>query len=274
MLLINTKEVQKNMLYESLDLPTSKDSVSEDCQIVTKIQIVAKADFVVDGMVSLLEDQQNRYIVSVVDPLLFTTEQCKEFCPDVMLINSNVLSNSHDQYIREIHQLCKNTVVLLFGQSMADEYLYDAIRAGAKGYLNEQMRGSHLITALDEVGKGGYWVERHVMYRFVSDQSTQDKIDENVTALANNLSVRESEVLELILEGMTTNDIAARIFLSHQGVKAHLTSLFRKFEVKNRAQLIIHAMDIVCPVDSLATMAGKGLKLARSQPKKPVVEPA
>ena len=262
------------MLYESLNIQNNEQNLSDNCQIVTNVQIVAKADFVVDGMVSLLEDQKGAYRVSVIDPLLFTTEQCKKFCPDVMLINSNVLSNSHDQYIREIHQLCKNTVVLLFGQTMTEEYLYDAIRAGARGYLNEKMRGTHLITALEEVSKGGFWVERHVMYKFDSDKSTQDKIDENVAVLSNNLTVRESEVLELVLEGMTTNDIAERIFLSHQGVKAHLTSLFRKFEVKNRAQLIIHAMDIICPVDSLATMAGKGLKSARLQTKKPVAEPS
>ena len=255
------------MLYESLNRQENAEHLSGACQTVTNIQIVAKADFVVDGMVSLLEDQKGRYSVSVIDPLLFTTEQCKEHCPDVMLINSNILSNSHDQYIVEIHQLCKDTLVVLFGQTMTEEYLYAAIRAGARGYLNEKMRGSHLITALDEVAKGGYWVERHVMYKFVSDKSTQDKIDENVATLANNLTVRESEVLELILKGMTTNDIAERIFLSHQGVKAHLTSLFRKFEVKNRAQLIIHAMDVICPVESLATMAGKGLKLARTKPK-------
>ena len=128
------------------------------------------------------------------------------------------------------------------------------------------MRGNHLIAALEQVKNGGYWVERHVMNMFVSDKSTQDMIEENISALSNNLTVRESEVLELILEGMTTNDIAEKIFLSHQGVKAHLTSLFRKFEVKNRAQLIIHVMDVVCPVDSLATMAGKGLKLSRRKP--------
>ena len=262
------------MLYESLGIQESEKNFADNCQIVTNVQIVAKADFVVDGMVSLLEEQKGGYSVQVVDPLLFTTEQCKNFCPDVMLINSNVLSNSHDQYIREIHQLCKKTVVLLFGQAMTEEYLYDAIRAGARGYLNDKMRGSHLITALEEVRNGGFWVERHVMYKFVSDQSTQDKIDANVITLSNNLSVRESEVLELILEGMTTNDIAERIFLSHQGVKAHLTSLFRKFKVKNRAQLIIHAMNVICPVDSLATMAGKGLKLARTQTKNAVAETA
>ena len=260
------------MLYESLNRQNSDQNLAEDCQIVTNIQIVAKADFVVDGMVSLLESQKGRYSVSVIDPNNFTIRQCKEFCPDVLLVNSNVLSTSKNQFIREIHQLCRETIVLLFGQAMSENYLYDAIRAGARGYLNEKMRGNHLITALEEISRGGYWVERHVMYKFVSDKSTQDKIEENIAALSINLSPRESEVLELILEGMTTNDIAERIFLSHQGVKAHLTSLFRKFEVKNRAQLIIHAMDIVCPVDSLATMAGKGLKLARSQNKKSVAE--
>ena len=255
------------MLYESLNTHNTDKYSLEDCQVVTTVQIVGRADFILDGMVSLLENQKTQYSVSVVDPIYFTPKQCKEFCPDVMLINSNVLSSSSDSYIREIHQLCKYTAVLLFGQDMTENFLYDAIRAGARGYLNDKMRGSHLITALDTVSGGGYWVERDVMYKFVSDESTQDKIDENISVLANNLTERESEVLELILEGMTTNDIAAKIFLSHQGVKAHLTSLFRKFEVKNRAQLIIHAMDIACPVDSLATLTGKGLKLARSQSK-------
>jgi len=254
------------MLYEGLNRQNSDQNLTGDGQIVTNILIVAKADFVVDGMVSLLQDQKERYKVTVIDPNNFTTKQCREFCPDVMLINNSVLNNSHQQYIREIHNMCNETIVLLFGQSMTEDYLYNAMRAGARGYLNEKMRGTHLITALEEVSKGGYWAERQVMYKFVSDKSTQDKIDENILALSNNLSVRESEVLELILEGRTTNDIADHIFLSHQGVKAHLTNLFRKFEVKNRAQLIIHVMDIICPVDSLATMAGKGLKLARSKP--------
>ncbi len=253
------------MLYESLN---NDQDLTVSCQNVTKIQIVAKVDFVVDGMVSLLENQAENYHynVSVINPGDFQVELYREYCPDVMLINNDVLSNAPQQYIREIHQLCKKTVVLLFGQSMTDENIYDAIRAGARGYLNEKMRGTHLITALEQVRNGGYWLERHVMNMFVSDKSTQDKIEENIATLSNNLTMRESEVLELVLEGMTTNDIAEKIFLSHQGVKAHLTSLFRKFEVKNRAQLIIHVMDIVCPVDSLATMAGKGLKLSRSRP--------
>lgn len=253
------------MLYESLGRQSSVQDSVEDCQIVVKIQIVSQTDFVVDGMVSLLENQEGKYSVSVTDPDDFTFAGCEEFCPDVMLVNSSLFRSSQKKFISEIHKLCKETIVLLFGQAMPEEYLYDAIRAGARGYLNEKMRGNHLVTALEEVRNDGYWVERHVMYKFVSDKSTQDKIEENIAALAINLSTRESEVLELILEGMTTNEISERIFLSHQGVKAHLTSLFRKFEVKNRAQLIIHVMDIACPVDSLATMTGKSLRLARTQ---------
>lgn len=254
------------MLYDSLSNQNNEQNLSDICQDVISIQIVAKVDFIVDGMVSLLENQAGKYNVTIINPDNFEIDVYRDDCPDVVLINSSVLNNTHRHSVREIHQLCRKTIVLLFGQSMTEQSIYDAIRAGARGYLNEKMRGNHLINALEQVTNGGYWVERHMMNMFVSDKSTQDKIEENIAALSNNLTVRESEVLELILEGMTTNDIAERIFLSHQGVKAHLTSLFRKFEVKNRAQLIIHVMDVVCPVDSLATMAGKGLKSSRQKP--------
>lgn len=255
------------MLYESLSQAESDKSLTDNYQSVITIHIVAKADFVVDGMVSFLQSHRDRYSVTVISPVDFSVSHCKEFCPDVLLINNNTLSHSPGHAIRDIQVICKHTLVLLFGQTMSDDYLYDAIRAGARGYLNEKMRASHLITALEEVISGGYWVERKIMYKLISDKSTHDKIDENISALAINLSVRESEVLELILQGLTTNEISERIFLSHQGVKAHLTSLFRKFEVKNRAQLIIHALDVASPVDSLATTVGKGLKVSRSTPK-------
>jgi DNA-binding NarL/FixJ family response regulator len=252
------------MLYDSLTQADADQNLTEDCQAVISIHIVAKADFVVDGMVSFLQSHRDRYSVTVISPDDFSMSHCKEFSPDVLLINNNALSQSPSQLIRDIQVICKDTIVLLFGQAMSDSYLYDAIRAGARGYLNEKMRASHLITALEEVINGGYWVERKIMYKLISDKSIHDKIDENISALSINLSVRESEVLELLLEGMTTNEISERIFLSHQGVKAHLTSLFRKFEVKNRAQLIIHAMDVASPTDSLATTVGKGLKQSRN----------
>ena len=70
-------------------------------------------------------------------------------------------------------------------------------------------------------------------------------------------------MLELVLQGLSTGEIAGRIFLSTQGVKAHLTTLFRKFNVKNRSQLILSALDEVSPVDSITGLFQQGLQAFR-----------
>ncbi len=129
--------------------------------------------------------------------------------------------------------------LLVFGQSMSDDYLYRLIQAGAHGYFNEKMTGEHIIQAFEAVSRGEYWVERHIMQRFISEQSILNDINTRVRELGERLTPRELEVLELVLQGLSTGEIAERIFLSHQGVKAHLTTLFRKFNVKNRSQLIL-----------------------------------
>lgn len=252
---------------------TENELLASNDQKITQILIVAKSDFAVDGMVSLLDRHRDKYMVSIVDPSQVSTQELAAIHPDMLLINSNTTQQPIEDFIHELHSLSRDTQVLLFGHGMSENYLYQAMRAGARGYLNEKMRGDHLTTALDTIINGGYWAERKILCQFISDKSVQDKIEDNVASLFSRLTNRESEVLELILQGMTTNEIADRIFLSHQGVKAHLTNLFRKFEVKNRAQLIIRTLDAVSPVHSLSELAGKGLKSARTR-KKPIHEAA
>ena len=82
--------------------------------------------------------------------------------------------------------------------------------------------------------------------------------------MSQRLTPRETEVLGLVIMGLSTSEIAERVFLSHQGVKAHLTTLFRKFGVRNRSQLILRALDEVCPVDSITGLMQQGLQAARA----------
>jgi DNA-binding NarL/FixJ family response regulator len=251
------------MLNQSIESVAST-SPGENRREIRQIFILAKPDFAVDGMVSLLEGHRNIYKVTVADPANFTPAQIQAIRPDVLMLNSNVNPDTIDNQIREIHAASKNTIVLMFGHGMSDAYLYQAMRAGARGYLNERMRGDHITTALDTVLSGGYWAERNILCQFISDKSAHDKIEANVSSLSARLTTRESEVLELILEGMTTNEIAERIYLSHQGVKAHLTNLFRKFDVKNRAQLILSVLNEVSPIHSLSALIEKGLRISRT----------
>ena len=257
------------MLHKSLkQQENSLDSAH--LSAVYQVLIVSDDNFSVHGMVSLFGDKRDKYEVTVANPDDFFSAHLIEPCPDVILINSSLYEHSFEKLIGGIHELCAVSNILLFGHEMSDEFIFQAMRAGARGYLNEKMRGDHLVTAIVTVINGGYWAERHIMSQFLSDKSMHDRVDDKIALLHARLTSRESEVLELVLEGLSTSDIAEKIHLSNQGVKAHLTNLFHKFEVKTRVQLILSALNEISPVNNLAKIAGKGLRAARSQSKKAV----
>lgn len=225
--------------------------------------IVARQDFFVDGIVRILKTSPIAGSIICLEP----GEPCTRYFvggnPDFLLIQDNAKPEPFEEFIREMVEGFPGMRLLVFGQSMSDDYLYRLVQAGVHGYFNERMNGDHIIQALDAVSHGEYWIERHIMQRFVTGQSVMNDISKRVKQLGERLTPRELEVLELVLQGLSTGEIAERIFLSHQGVKAHLTSLFRKFNVKNRSQLILVALDEVSPVESITGLFQQGLQAFR-----------
>jgi DNA-binding NarL/FixJ family response regulator len=228
-----------------------------------KTLIIAHQDFFVDGIVRILKSSPVAGEIICVSP----GEPCmKHFVghyPDFLLIQENAKPEPFEVFVREMVVGFPDLRLLVFGQAMSDDYLYRIIEAGAHGYFNEKMSGDHILTALSAVSNGRFWVERHIMERFISARSLQDSIYSRARVLGERLTTRELEVLELVLQGLSTREIAERIFLSHQGVKAHLTTLFRKFNVKNRSQLILSALDEVSPVESITGIFQQGLHAYR-----------
>lgn len=225
--------------------------------------VVARHDFFVDGIVRILKSSPLAGTIVCVEPGEPCTRHFVGNPPDFLLIQDNAKPEPFEDFIREMVEGFPGMRLLVFGQSMSDDYLYRLIQAGAHGYFNERMNGEHIIKALAAVSRDEYWIERHIMQRFITEQTILNDISSRVRVLGERLTPREVEVLGLVLQGLSTSEIAARIFLSHQGVKAHLTALFRKFKVKNRSQLILSALDEVSPVDSITGLFQQGLQAFR-----------
>ena len=232
-------------------------------KVSNRTLIVARKDFFVDGIVRILDAGTIAGNIVCVSP----GEPCmRHFVgspPDFLLIQENAKPEPFEDFVREMVNGFPGMHLLVFGQSMSDDYLHRIIQAGAHGYFNEKMNAEHILKGLEAVRNGQYWVERHIMERFISDRSLLDGIQGRVMRLGDRLTPREAEVLELILEGLSTGEIAGRIFLSNQGVKAHLTTLFRKFNVKNRSQLILAVLDKISPVESITGLIRQGLQDSR-----------
>lgn len=230
----------------------------------TRVLLIANRDEFVDDIIHSLKSSKVDLSIECVAP----GDPCARYfagdCPDLLLLQEKSKPDPFEDFVREMTEGFPGLRVLVFGRSMSDDYLYRVINAGAHGYINEKMQGKHMLAALDAVGNGSLWVERHIMERFIVNDSLVDGIHSRVSSLSRRLTNREAEVLSLVMTGMSTSEIAERIFLSHQGVKAHLTTLFRKFEVKNRSQLILRALDEVSPVGSITRLVQEGLQASRS----------
>jgi DNA-binding NarL/FixJ family response regulator len=227
--------------------------------VISKVLIAARTDIALDGIVSILESRELSCQVSCVEPGISCTRKLSAIAPDILLIHTSAAAEPVGDFIRGILGEFPALRVLLFGNGMQDDYLFAAVSAGIHGYINERINGEHLVRAIRTVERGEYWVGRHIMARFIPAGSITTSIETRIEDLGKRLSSRENQVLALVMQGLPTKDIAERLFLSHQGVKAHLTNLFRKFGVKNRAQLILTVIDEVSPVGSLSGMVHDGL---------------
>lgn len=236
-----------------------EEDVTEGCRIL----MIANRDLFAGGIIRLLEATEDDVTLTCLAP----GEPCSRYFsgeyPDLLLLQHTSIPEPFEDFLRELVEGFPGLRLLIFGQAMSDDYLYRVIRAGAHGYINDKMNDHHVIEAIGAVRDGRYWVERHLMERFIADSSLVDGIHARVHSMSHRLTRRETEVLGLIMMGLSTSEIAERVFLSHQGVKAHLTTLFRKFGVRNRSQLILRTLDEVTPVDSITGLVRKGLQAAR-----------
>jgi DNA-binding NarL/FixJ family response regulator len=228
--------------------------------VAARVLIIGQPGSHVDRVKQVLESADELFEVSCITPVEPCSRYFVEGHPDILLIQDNARPGQFEDFLAEMVTGYDAMRVIVFGQSMSDDYLFRIVDAGVHGYINEHMNGEHILGAVKAVMAGKYWVERHVMEMFIASRSIRDHMRTRITALGERLTNRETEVLSLVMEGLSTSEIADKIFLSHQGVKAHLTTLFRKFNVRNRPQLILSALDEVSPVNRMTKLVQQELQ--------------
>ena len=124
-----------------------------------------------------------------------------------------------------------------------DKYVYDAIRAGASGFLLKDVRPTQLVDAIRIVAGGEALlapaVTKRLLERFAA---TLPEPEERAPALAT-LTERERDVLKLVAAGLSNAEIAARLFLGETTVKTHVSSVLRKLDLRDRVQAVVLAYE-------------------------------
>ena len=129
--------------------------------------------------------------------------------------------------------------VLVIGEKFSTSESHSLLRHGAKGLLTYAEAREQLSRALPQMARGGFWVPRATLAEFVDSILNNSRAHRLKVDASSDLSRREREVLDALLENLANKEIASRLNISERTVKFHVSNLLNKFGVRRRADLIL-----------------------------------
>lgn len=156
-----------------------------------------------------------------------------ELRPDVALLDIHMPGNGI-QAARDIAKAAPEVAIVMLTQSAEDADLFDSLRAGASGYLLKDTDPAELADRLRRVIEGEGAMSPRLVARIMDEFRAPPKRRFGRSTAAAKLSAREWEVMQLLSEGLATDEVASRLFLSPTTVRVHVSSVLKKLRVKDR----------------------------------------
>ena len=161
--------------------------------------------------------------------------------PDIVLCDVRLKGSSGLDLCRKLLERDAEARIVLLSAYDDEQYLYQAMRAGAKGYLLKQITGEELVRHLERVADGETVIDAGLAGRAVAS-AARLRAGEFWPGASLGLTQRESEVLALTVAGLSNRAIAARLVIGEETIKSHLRSIYRKLEVSDRAAAVATAL--------------------------------
>ncbi len=193
-----------------------------------------------EGVRRLLEEAPDFSVVGEAADASEALKQVIEHRPDIVLLDITMPGMSSFEAARLIEEHCTDTRIVFLTMHEDQEYLTQALRSGASGYLLKDTPAPHLLQALRNVHAG----ERAFSPRILR-QLQEDGVGRKSSRLRpdrTTLTPREREVMKLLAEGRTVRQAAGQLGVSAKTVEAHKFNLMRKLDIHNKAQLVTVAI--------------------------------
>lgn len=204
-----------------------------------RVLLVDDHEVVRVGLRALIERQPGMEVVGEVGTAREAVSQTGRLAPDVVVLDVRLPGSSGLEACQQIKVHWPETRVIILTSFPDDEVLFDAIAAGADGYVLKQIGSDDLIRALERVGRGENLLDPSVTDRVfakVREAQRQERAD----AFAS-LTKREMRILAQIAEGWTNKEIGKALFLSEKTVRNYVSEILKKLGLTSRAQAAAYA---------------------------------
>ncbi|MBO0656830.1 MULTISPECIES: response regulator transcription factor [Streptomyces] len=212
-----------------------------------KVIIVDDQAMVRAGFAALLAAQSDIDVVGDAADGRQGVELSRRAHPDVVLMDVRMPEMDGLEAARRLLDPPPGVVhrpkVLMLTTFDVDDYVYEALRAGASGFLLKDAPPADLISAVRVVAAGEALLAPSVTRRLIADFAARPAPRRKGAVRLNGLTPRETEVLELIARGLSNQEIAAELVLAEQTVKTHIGRVLSKLSLRDRAQAVIFAYE-------------------------------
>ncbi len=195
------------------------------------------------GLEMVLESEPDIDVVAEAGDGKEATELAVEHMPDLVLMDVRMPAHGGIEATKAIKDAVPHSKILMLTISDEEEDLYDAIKAGASGYLLKEISIEEVADAIRKVHAGQSLISPSMASKLLNEFAAMAKKDEQKQQMpAPRLTDREMEVLALVAQGLNNRDIAKELFISENTVKNHVRNILEKLHLHSRMEAVVYAV--------------------------------
>ena len=194
-----------------------------------------------DGLRVMLEAETDIEVIGDAADGREAVQRAAQLCPDVVVMDIAMPELNGIEAAREIGSLCPSSEIVILSMHSTSEHIFRALQAGARGYLLKESAGAEVVRAVRAVHAGRRYLSERISDGLVDDYVRARQPAEAKTPLTR-LSPRESEVLQLVVEGKSSADIAEILCLSPKTVETYRSRLMSKLGIHDLPSLVKFAI--------------------------------
>lgn len=208
-----------------------------------KIMLVDDHQIVRDGIKALLESLENVQVIGEASNAKELLEKLKNCKPDIIVTDISMPDISGIELTKIINEKeeFSGIKVLILSMFTNEDFIFNAIKAGANGYLPKNTTRRELFEAVNTIYNGDDYFSESIS-NIILKSYVKKAQNEELTEKKESLSVRETEILKLFAQGLSNQEIADKLFISIRTVESHKNHIMQKLELKSTVDLIKFAI--------------------------------
>ncbi len=216
------------------------------------VMIADDQELICQSLEIVIKNRADMRVVAIANNGLDTIELAKKYKPDVLLLDIRMPGINGVECIKILKEKKLDTKIIILTTFDDDEYVFEAVKNGASGYLLKGISLDELVKSIRLVAEGGTLISPDVatkVFKFFSDMAKSNytqKVDER---FLNDFNTSELKIIQLVGRGLSNKEITDELNISEGTVRNYISNILSKLDLKNRTQLAILAVQTGISVD-------------------------